>query len=124
MIRITEIAYTGYPVTDMARARGFYEGVLRLVPATTWEKEGRFWIEYELGPAALAITNLSAEWRPATADGPVVALEVADFDAAVAALREACVKFTVEPMDSGACHLAVVADPDGNSVAIHHRNKA
>jgi catechol 2,3-dioxygenase-like lactoylglutathione lyase family enzyme len=123
MIRITEVAYTGYPVTDMPRARAFYEGVLGLVPAAAWEKEGRFWIEYELGPTALAITNLSPEWKPASEDGPVVALEVADFDAAVAALREARVRFTVEPMDSGACHMAVVADPDGNSVAIHQRNK-
>ncbi len=124
MIRVTEIAYTAYPVTDMTRARAFYEGLLKLAPAGTWERDGRSWIEYEVGPAALAITNLSPEWKPATADGPVVALEVADFDGAVAALRKARVKFTVEPMDSGSCHLAVVSDPDGNSVAFHQRYNA
>jgi hypothetical protein len=28
MIKVTEIAFTGYPVTDMPRARAFYEGTL------------------------------------------------------------------------------------------------
>ncbi len=121
MIRVTEIAYTGYPVTDMPRARAFYEGVLKLAPAATWEKDGKYWIEYELGQAALAITNMSAEWKPSPAAGPAIALEVADFEAAVAALREARVNFTVEPMASPHCKLAVVSDPDGNSVAIHKR---
>ncbi len=124
MIKVTEIAYTGYPVTDMPRARAFYEGILKLTPAINFEQEGRYWIEYEVGPAALAITNMWPGWRPATDNGPVVALEVADFDATVADLRGAGVKFTVEPLDSGACHLAVVADPDGNSVAIHRRHQA
>ena len=123
MIRVTEVAYTGYPVTDMTRARAFYEGVLKLAPAGTWEKDGKAWIEYEIGASALAITNMAPDWRPATADGPVAALEVADFNAAVAALRAARVKFTVEPMDSGSCHQAVVSDPDGNCLAIHHRDQ-
>ena len=29
-MKITEIAFTGYSVTDMKRAKGFYEGVLGL----------------------------------------------------------------------------------------------
>ena len=32
MLKVTEIAFTCYPVTDMARAREFYEGVLGLKP--------------------------------------------------------------------------------------------
>ncbi len=28
MLKVTEIAFSCYPVTDMARARAFYEGVL------------------------------------------------------------------------------------------------
>jgi hypothetical protein len=34
MIRIKEIAYIGYPVTDVARARAFFEGLLNLKPST------------------------------------------------------------------------------------------
>ena len=123
MIQVTAVAFTGYPVTDMTRARAFYEGLLQLKPTATWENDGRYWIEYDIGPATLAISNMWPSWRPAT-DGPVVALEVAYFDAAIADLRLGGVKFTLEPLDSGSCHLAIVGDPDGNSVLIHHRNKS
>ena len=119
MINATAIAFTGYPVTDMPRARAFYEGVLALKPVNIWEHDGRAWIEYELQGAALAITNMAMEkWKPSP-DGPSVALEVADFDAAVAALKKDSVPFPVEPGGSPTCRLAVIADPDGNSIAIH-----
>jgi predicted enzyme related to lactoylglutathione lyase len=121
MITITAIAFTGYPVTDIARARAFYEQVLGLASTAVFEHEGRHWIEYDIGAGTLAVTNMSADkWRPST-DGPCVALEVADFAAAIEHLRSAGVKFYLEPIDSGICHLAVVADPDGNSVTIHQR---
>lgn len=120
MFTIKEIAYTGYPVTDMPRARAFYEGVLGLKPSATFEQEGRSWIEYDLGPHTLAVTNISQDWKP-SADGPVAALEVEDFDAAVAALRRDGTRFLIEPMDTGACRMAIFADPDGNSLALHRR---
>lgn len=121
MIQVTAIAFTGYPVTDLPRARAFYEQVLGLQSTAVFEHEGRHWIEYDLGAATLAITNMSAEkWKPSS-DGPCVALEVADFAAAVAHLRAAGVPFQLEPMDSGVCRLAVVSDPDGNAVTIHQR---
>lgn len=121
MISITAIAFTGYPVTDLPRARAFYEQVLGLKSTVVFEHDGKHWIEYDIGPATLAISNMSAEqWKPSS-DGPAVALEVADFDAAIAALKAAKVKFLIEPMDSGVCRMAIIADPDGNSLCIHHR---
>lgn len=121
MIKATDIAFTGYPVTDIARARAFYEGVLGLKSAAVFEHEGRHWIEYEIGPATLAITNMSADkWKPSP-DGPSVALEVADFDVAVGVLRAKKTVFVLEPFDSGVCRMAIVSDPDGNSLAIHQR---
>jgi len=121
MLKITELAFTGYPVTDVARARAFYEGVLGLKSAAVFEHEGRHWIEYEVGSGTLAISNMSADkWKPSP-DGPSAALEVSDFDAAVAALRAKKTPFTLEPLDSGVCRMAIVADPDGNSLCIHQR---
>ena len=123
-IRVVAFAFTGYPVTDLARARGFYEGVIGLKPATVWESEGKGWIEYELGDATLAITNSGDDkWRPST-QGPVVALEVADFAGAVAGLRAANVTFLAEPLDFPSCNLAVVQDPDGNRLVIHKKKGA
>ncbi len=124
MIEIKEIAFTGYPVTDVLRARAFYEGVLKLKPTHQFEHEGKHWIEYDIGPATLAISNMSGDqWKP-SADGPSVALEVADFDAAVAAVREAGVTFALEPMDTGVCRMAIMLDPDGNALALHKRRSA
>lgn len=121
-MHITEIAFTGYPVTDVARARAFYESVLKLKTVANFEHEGKSWIEYDIGPGTLAISNMSGDmWKPSP-DGPAIALEVADFDAAIAELQAAAVKFLIEPMDSGVCRMAIVADPDGNSLAIHKRN--
>lgn len=123
MIKIKEIAFTGYPVTDIARARRFYEGVLQLTPSVQFEHEGKHWIEYDIGGATLAISNMSDKWK-ASADGPSSALEVEDFDVAINALRAAKAAFALEPMDSGVCRMAVILDPDGNSLLIHKRRSA
>ena len=40
-VRIKEVAFTGYPVTDMTRARAFYETVLGLKPGTVFDHEGK-----------------------------------------------------------------------------------
>jgi predicted enzyme related to lactoylglutathione lyase len=122
MIRIKEIAFTGYPVTDIERARKFYEGLLHLKPTVQFEHGGKHWIEYDVGPATLAISNMSGEqWKP-SANGPSVALEVEEFEAAINALRAAGVVFLIEPMDSGVCRMAIVTDPDGNSLVFHQRH--
>ena len=115
MIRIKEIAFTGYPVTDMPRARAFYEELLNLKTSIVFEHEGKHWIEYDIGPGTLAISNMSAsQWKP-SADGPAVALEVEEFDPAISAFKQAGVKFAIEPMDTGVCRMAIISDPDGNS---------
>lgn len=112
-IQVTEFAFTGYPVTNLRRARAFYEGVLGLTKSTAWlEGEDKGWVEYDVGGHTLAITNDSAQWKPSS-DGPAIALEVADFDAAVAVLKDAGTPFVVEPYQSPVCRLAVVKDPDG-----------
>ena len=121
MIKVKEIAYTCYPVTNVGRARKFYEQLLGLTPGTTWQDGDKAWVEYDIGPATLAISNMAADkWKPSS-DGPSAALEVEDFDAAVASLREASVSFAVEPMDTGFCRMAIVLDPDGNAIGIHRR---
>jgi len=121
MIKPVAFAFTAYPITDLARARAFYEKLLGLTPATAWEGDGKGWIEYELGDGCLAITNSSGDqWKP-SASGPALALEVADFPATVAALKAAGVRFAVEPMEFPPCHYAAILDPDGNQLIIHHR---
>ena len=119
MIRYKEIAFVAYPVTDMARARKFYEGVLGLKPNASFESSTHKWIEYDIGTGTLGIGS-SPQWLPSQ-DGPSVALEVEDFDAAVATLREHNVTFIIGPLDLPSCQMVAMRDPDGNKLTIHRR---
>ena len=115
-MKIVEVAFTGYPVTDIERARAFYEGVLKLEPTRTFENPNGHWIEYDLGSSTFAISNMfKEEWKPSS-DGPAVAFEVDDFDSAVGDLRASDVKFVLEPFENPGCRMAIIADPDGNSI--------
>ena len=120
-MKVTAFAYTCYPVTDLARARAFYEKLLGLKPASVMEQEGRGWIEYELGDGCLAIANgFGDDWKPG-AQGPAMVLEIAGLPEAVAEMKAAGVKFKFEPMEFPPCRLAVAFDPDGNQVGLHQK---
>ncbi len=122
MIKITEIAFTAYPVTDVNRARHFYEQILGL-SAGEFNHEiegmpGNYWIEYEVGNGTLAISNA---WEPSGASGPSVALEVEDLEAAVAHLKQAGVTILADHIETPVCDFALIADPDGNGITVHKR---
>jgi predicted enzyme related to lactoylglutathione lyase len=119
MLNVTEIAFSCYAVTDMARARKFYEDVLGLRPTTVHDSEHGKWVEYEFGPHALAIGS-SPMFKPSP-DSCSVALEVENFDDAVAQLKQHNVKFRIEPMDTPVCSMTMIYDPDGNCICIHKR---
>jgi predicted enzyme related to lactoylglutathione lyase len=115
-MKIKSIAFLGIPVTDIPRARKFYEQVLRLTVAD--EMMGGKWIEYSLGEATLAIANVGEQWTPSD-QGTSAALEVEDFDEAIKHLQRHKVRFAAEPFETPCCHMAVVQDPDGNKLIIH-----
>lgn len=122
-MNIKEIAFVSYPITDVKRARAFYEGVLGLKPGSVWEGEKMAFIEYIIGAKgeyALAIGMGAPNFKPGTT-GATAALEVEDFDKAVAELRAAKIPFLMEPMDTSVCHMVLVQDPDGNQIMIHRR---
>lgn len=119
-MKITEIAFVSYPVTDLKRARQFYEGVLGLKETHFFGDEKMGFVEYDIGPGTLAIGCGAPDWKP-SAGGGCAALEVDEFDAAVERLKENACQFKVEPMETGVFHMAVVSDPDGNSLIIHRR---
>ena len=122
-MKVTEIAFTGYSVTDMKRAKGFYEGVLGLQKSRGFgQHQGEEqWVEYDIGSGCLAlISGGGKDWPPHPA-GAAAALEVDDFDGFVAKLRASGVKFIWEPRESPICWMVVVADPDDNWIVLHHR---
>jgi predicted enzyme related to lactoylglutathione lyase len=122
MLKITEIAFSCYPVTDMARARRFYEGVLGLKPTlVSGEPGGMQFTEYDIANGSLALGAGAPDWKPRS-DGCSVGLEVEDFDAAIAHLRANEAKFKMEPFPTPVCRMAMILDPDGNTICIHKRN--
>jgi len=92
-MKVTDIAFTGIPVTDIKRARAFYEEVLGLKPSADFS-EG-VWIEYEIGGGTLAIGSVGDQWKPSP-DGTSVAIEVDDFENAINDLKAAGAKFDTE----------------------------
>ena len=120
-MRVIEIAFSCYPVIDMARARKFYEGVLGLKPTyVVGEPGGMQFTEYDIANGTLALGAGAPDWTP-RADGCSVGLEVEDFDAAIAHLRASGVKFKMEPFPTPVCRMAFIYDPDGNTLCIHKR---
>ena len=115
---ITEIAFTGTPVTDMKRAREFYEGVLGLKPST--ETAGGLWVEYDVKGGTFAIGCYGDVWKP-SADGTAIAFEVDELGAETSRLKSRGVKFAMETMDTPVCRFAIILDPDGNQILIHNR---
>ena len=61
-MKIKEIGSVGIPVTDIPRARKFYEELLGL--QVSEEMMGGKWIEYTVGDNTLAIANVGEDWKP------------------------------------------------------------
>src|ERR1700674_2600416 len=115
-MKVKEIGFVAIPVTDIERARKFYEDVIGLRKSGEF-LEGR-WIEYGIGKDTLAIANVSLDWKPSD-QGTGAALEVEDFDEAIQGLKKANVRFAADAFETPVCHMAVVQDPDGNKLIIH-----
>ena len=83
-MKVKKIGFVAIPVTDMKRAREFYEGVLGLKESTRF-MDGK-WIEYDVGDDTLCIANISETWTPSD-QGTGAALEVENFDEAITTMR-------------------------------------
>lgn len=115
---VKEIAFMVYPVSDVPRARRFYEHTLGLKVDSNWEEK---WVEYDVKGVAFAVTSWLPENKPGV-PGAALAFEVDNLDAMVASLKAGGVKFMKEICATPVCRMAVVADPDGNQVILHQRN--
>jgi len=113
-MKIKNIAFVGIPVTDMKRAREFYENVLGLTVSDDMMR-GQ-WIEYAVGDDTLAIANVGEQWTPSN-EGTSAALEVENLEEAIAEFEQR--KIAYDKVDSPVCRMAIIEDPDGNKLIIH-----
>ena len=118
-----KVAFTMYPVRDVARARRFYEETLGLQAGMAGGQDGMHWIEYDLPEGGcLALTNTTGD-TPSAAAGGTVALEVADLDRLMADLESKGVEFTSEVIRGPRCRMAVCLDSEGNSILLHQLDR-
>ena len=115
---ITKLDFVAIPTRDPERARQFYVETLGLKPDDQAKYE--FWV----GETCFAF------WEPERLGQPFVAqnnghlaLHVDDIDQGRRELEEKGVQFIGETFDTGVCHMAFFADPDGNALMLHHRYK-
>lgn len=119
-MKFSEFSFVCYAIKDVPRARAFYEQALGLKASNVWEGEGTAFIEYEIGPDTLAIGKGAPNFAPGKT-GATVALEVEDFQGAIAELKSKKVPILMEPYESPVCWMAIIEDPDGNQLMIHRR---
>jgi predicted enzyme related to lactoylglutathione lyase len=112
--------FVAVPVQELRRADEFYGKTLGLRRNPNSSDR---WVEYELGNVTLALVSPEALGPEFQAQGHQlpIALRVNDVDEARQKLEAEGVEFLHGTIDSGVCHLATFADPDGNTLQLHHR---
>jgi predicted enzyme related to lactoylglutathione lyase len=109
LIEASHVDFIAVPIEDLARADAFYGETLGL--ARNPHASGEKWVEYETGNLTIALSMF----------GGSLALRVPDVAEARAGLEEHGTTFAMDTFDSGVCHGAPFADPDGNRLQLHRR---
>ena len=116
MSEIQGLDFIGIPSQDPDRARAFYRDVLGMRP----DEHGDY--EQWSGDTCFAIWEPERQGMPFVAQqGNPLPLRTDDVAATRKALEERGVTFLGEILDTGVCHMAFFADPDGNQLMLHHR---
>lgn len=105
--------------TDFDAASDFYGGMLGLPLSKRWGKMPAG--EFETGNLTIAVMQSDAFGMEFGANKNPIEFRVEDFAAAHEELESRGVEFKGETIDSGVCLQAFFEDPDGNTLAIHHR---
>lgn len=116
---ITEVDFIGVPTRDLEAAAAFYGDTLGLRRSVY--KPDRNYAEFETGNVTVSVYNPTQMGMDHHANVNPNALHVEDVEAARAALEARGVEFNGETLDTGVCHMAFFADPDGNAWMLHCR---
>ena len=113
------VDFVAFQTKDFGRAMTFYGETLGLPRSVHMPDRG--FAEFETGNLTLSIIDsdkMGLEHQPSA--GPV-ALHVDDVAKSREQLQAAGVEFRGDTFDTGVCHMAFFADPDGNALMLHHR---
>ncbi len=113
------VDFVGLPTRDLQTAASFYGEQLAL-PRSVYNEQ-RSYAEFETGNLTLSVYNAEQMGLGHRVNPNPVALHVDDVHAAREQLEGRGVQFEGETLDTGVCHMAFFADPDGNALMLHHR---
>lgn len=116
---VTHTDFVTVPTRDYDAAAEFYGEVLGLPFSKRWGEMPAG--EFETGNLTIAVMQSDAFGIEFAPHGHPIALRVDDVEAARAQLESQGIEFRADTMDSGVCHMAIFADPDGNTLMLHHR---
>jgi catechol 2,3-dioxygenase-like lactoylglutathione lyase family enzyme len=119
MPSITRIDFVPVPTQDVDRATAFYRDTLEL--AESEHTVGKPFSEFDLGGTTLSLWDPTSAGREFQANTNAVALHTDEVAALRTQLEERGVVFFGETVDTGVCHMAFFADPDGNPLMLHAR---
>lgn len=116
---ITGVDFVALPTHDVEASATFYGETLGL-RRSVYVPE-RNYAEFETGNLTLSVIDaekMGLEHHPQPTE---IALHVDDVEAVRKTLEERGVEFRGETFDTGVCHMAFFADPEGNRLMLHHR---
>jgi predicted enzyme related to lactoylglutathione lyase len=116
---VTGVDFVGMPTRNLQAAAQFYGETLGL-PRSVYLEE-RNYAEFETGNLTLSVYNAEQMGLQHHVNPNPVAMHVDDVGAARGELEARGVEFTGDTLDTGVCHMAFFADPDGNAMMLHHR---
>jgi predicted enzyme related to lactoylglutathione lyase len=116
---ITGVDFVTLPTRDLGAAAEFYGETLSL-PRSMYRPDRNF-AEFETGNLTLSVIDAERMGVKSGVSQNPIALHVDDVEAARAELEAKGVTFAGDTFDTGVCHMAFFADPDGNSLMLHHR---
>jgi predicted enzyme related to lactoylglutathione lyase len=116
---VNRVDFVTVPTNDLGAAEAFYGGVLGLPCSARY---GRMpGAEFETGSLTLSVIETAAFGMEFSVNRNPIALHVDDVAAAREQLESHGVAFNGDTLDTGVCHMAFFADPDGNALMLHHR---
>jgi catechol 2,3-dioxygenase-like lactoylglutathione lyase family enzyme len=118
-MNVTGVDFICVPTRDYETASAFYGDTLGLPLSKRWGNMPAG--EFETGTLTLAVMQSDAFGLEFKSHSHPIALHVDDVEAARAELEAEGVAFHGDIVDSGVCHMAYFADPDGNALMLHHR---
>jgi len=124
MIKVLALDHVSLLVSDTTRALAFYHGLLGLAIDGSRPDLGFPGAFLDAGNAQIHLLELASPAAPATGGKHGgrdwhVALELADLDAAIAALEQAGIEYTLSRSGRRALFCR---DPDGNAVELVEQN--